>query len=205
MDRTSTGNGSMESRLRNNFHFRGDLFSDGMCRTIDDTRQLARRRRIHSSDTACLSIWSDLYSAEARSIPRLHSSLRNFSRAKRGHIRRCASWIHVQFRELGMELVTIAAAFILVWLGGFFCGISALLAYMIWRLMRNMDDSNINNATRLLSHVVLHPMDFARMYFLSKRSATIIKNAFPDINLHRPFWYVWLDEFEGVVKSRPEK
>jgi len=84
----------------------------------------------------------------------------------------------------------------------FFCGlilgIFTLLGYMIWRLMRNdeWDDSNMTNALRLLSHVVLHPNDFGKMYYLS------------DVNgrwniTSRPFWYVNRDELSEVVKSRP--
>ena len=107
-----------------------------------------------------------------------------------------------------MEQMIVAAA-LLMWIGGFFFGVFALLGYMIWRIMRNLnvDKSNITNAVRLLSHVVLHPHDFGKMYYV------------PDIMLieldrigygaedlgRRPFWYMSEDEFEGVVKSRPEE
>jgi len=108
-----------------------------------------------------------------------------------------------------MELVTIAAAFILVWLGGFWIGVSTLLGYMIWRLMRNAgwDKSNITNALRLLSHVILHPHDFGKLYYLTDvQIAQLLQlMAHGDRPLQRPFWYTELDEFEGVVKSRPEE
>jgi hypothetical protein len=96
----------------------------------------------------------------------------------------------------------VSAAFLLTWIGGFFIGVFALLGYMIWRLMRNthMDDSNIANAVRILSHLILHPHDFGRMWYCK-----------PDPNkpgqflgVLRPFWYYDQDEFEGVVRSRPK-
>ena len=47
---------------------------------------------------------------------------------------------------------------------GFILGIVTLLGYMVWRMMRNegWDDSNMTNAIRLITHVVLHPHDSAR-------------------------------------------
>ncbi len=104
-----------------------------------------------------------------------------------------------------MEQMMLAAA-LLMWIGGFIIGVFTLLGYMIWRLMRNMDKSNINNALRLLSHVVLHPMDFAKMYYLTDEQAMrALGMTIGAPPLRRPFWYVQLDEFEGVVKSRPEE
>lgn len=85
----------------------------------------------------------------------------------------------------------ILSAIILMWIGGFFLGVSALLGYQLWRMMRNdgWDDSNITNALRLLSHVVLHPEDFGKLQYPSGK---------------RPFWYVDKDEISQVVDSRPE-
>ena len=79
----------------------------------------------------------------------------------------------------------------LVWVSGAVLGMVALLAYILSRMMKNpgWDDSNLTNALRLLSHVSLHPEDFARMQY-------------PDGS--RPFWYVTKDEFSEVVKTRPE-
>ena len=77
----------------------------------------------------------------------------------------------------------------------FFFGVFSLLAYILWRMMRSdgWDDSNITNALRLLSHVVLHPEDFGKMYYLG-----------PDgLPGKRPFWYVDKDELSEVVNSRP--
>jgi hypothetical protein len=83
----------------------------------------------------------------------------------------------------------------------FLMGVMSLLFYLIYRMMKNpgWDDSNMTNALRLLSHVTLHPHDFAKMYYLvdfDGESAVIDR---------RPFWYVSKDEFSGVVKTRPPK
>lgn len=90
----------------------------------------------------------------------------------------------------------------LLFFGGFVTGVVTLLGYMIWRLMRNAewDDSNMTNALRLLSHVVLHPNDFGRMYYAQYN---------PNLGKHqlgrRPFWYIDKDELSEVVQSRPPK
>lgn len=90
---------------------------------------------------------------------------------------------------------------------GFLVGVGALFGYMLWRMMRNddWDDSNITNAERLLSHVVLHPLDFGKMYYLNDAQRVQIGGApNPDDRIvQRPFWYVSEDEFQGVVKTRP--
>lgn len=103
----------------------------------------------------------------------------------------------------------IIAGFILAWIGGFFIGVSTLLGYMIWRLMRNLnvDKSNITNPVRLLSHVVLHPHDFGKMYYVPDIILTELDRiGYDSRDLgRRPFWYMSEDEFEGVVKSRPEE
>jgi len=91
---------------------------------------------------------------------------------------------------------------------GFIAGIVALLGYMIWRMMRNdgWDDSNITNALRLLSHVVLHPEDFGKMYYLTSEQygKLILAGIDPAEEFKRPFWYVSKDELSEVVKSRPD-
>lgn len=78
----------------------------------------------------------------------------------------------------------------------FFAGAFVLLGYMIWRMMRNdgWDDSNMTNALRLLSHVVLHGEDFGAMWYL-------LPDGTPG---KRPFWYASKDELSEVVKSRPD-
>lgn len=83
---------------------------------------------------------------------------------------------------------------VLIWIGvtSFLLGVISLLAYLIYRMMKNpgWDDSNLTNALRLLSHVTLHPHDFGKM-------------SYPDGK--KPFWYVDKDELSEVVKSRPLK
>jgi len=78
---------------------------------------------------------------------------------------------------------------------GFIAGIFSLLAYMLWRMMRGdgWDKSNVLNALRLLSHVIAHPEDFGKMWYLDEAGKPI----------KRPFWYVSEDEFQTVVKTRP--
>ena len=95
---------------------------------------------------------------------------------------------------------------------GFFLGVFLLLGYMLKRMLGNAgwDDSNLTNAFRLLGHVVLHPEDFGQMFYLIQVSenepgATHVQVGNGDyIWLKRPFWYVSKDEFEGVVKTRPD-
>ena len=88
-------------------------------------------------------------------------------------------------------MITTALAFILVGLSCFVLGALGLLAYILKRMMGNdgWDDSNITNALRLLSHVVLHPEDFGKMQYP---------------NGSYPFWYISKDELSEVVKTRPQ-
>lgn len=100
-----------------------------------------------------------------------------------------------------------AIAIIMIVVTSFFTGAFALLGYMIWRMMRNdgWDDSNINNALRLISHVVLHSEDFRKMYYLSGTQIFQLKQmqVHGDEPIQSPFWYITEDEFEGVVRTRP--
>ena len=102
----------------------------------------------------------------------------------------------------------VALAFILVGLSCFVTGAVVLLGYILWRMMGNeaWDDSNITNALRLLSHVSLHPEDFARMYYLSDEQRRILETSstYQDPALKRPFWYVTQDELSEVVDTRPD-
>jgi hypothetical protein len=89
----------------------------------------------------------------------------------------------------------------------FLSGVFILLGYMLWRMMRNdgWDDSNITNALRLLSHVTLHPEDFAKMYYLSDdQIIRLLTTATEGDALKAPFWYVNKDELSEVVDSRPD-
>ncbi len=99
----------------------------------------------------------------------------------------------------------ILAALFLV--AGFVLGALGLFSYMVWRVMGNKDwdDSNMTNAFRLLSHVVMHPKDFGKMYYLTdeQRQRLETTSTYGDKPLKRPFWYVSEDEFSEVVKTRP--
>jgi len=86
----------------------------------------------------------------------------------------------------------------------FIAGFIGAVFYIVLRMMKNdgWDDSNMTNGLRLLSHVALHSEDFGAMYYLSPEMLSLLKNNGHDPE--RPFWYVSEDEFEGVVKSRPD-
>ncbi len=77
----------------------------------------------------------------------------------------------------------------------FLVGIVLTFGYQLKRLMDNddWDDSNLTNAMRLLSHVVLHPMDFHKMYYLDEDGNPSVQ----------PFWYITKDELSEVVVTRP--
>jgi hypothetical protein len=88
----------------------------------------------------------------------------------------------IELAIIGWIFLTVVLSIVLGWV--------SLLSYMILRMMRNpgWDDSNITNALRILSHVVLHTEDFGKMYYPNGK---------------RPFWYVDKDELSEVVKTRP--
>jgi hypothetical protein len=81
-------------------------------------------------------------------------------------------------------------------------GVTLLLSYLVTRCLRSdgWDKSNMTNALRLLSHVVLHPEDFAHMYYTVRSAGeygrVVSRKAFPYINQ---------DELSEVVKTRPNK
>ena len=79
---------------------------------------------------------------------------------------------------------------------GFILGVFSTFGYMVWRMLRSdgWDKSNITNALRLLSHVVLHPEDFGKLWYIEEGKAT-----------KRPFWYVSKDELSEVVDARPKE
>ena len=93
----------------------------------------------------------------------------------------------------------------LIWVSGYLIGVFSLLAYMIYRMMKNpgWDDSNITNALRLLSHVTLHSEDFDQMYYLEQRHWDLLNNLRKSDRPISPFWYVNKDELSEVVKTRP--
>ena len=87
----------------------------------------------------------------------------------------------------------------------FISGAFALLGYMILRMLRSSswDDSNMTNALRLIAHMVVHPNDFAKMYYLTTEEINLLSN-----NGHEPrspFWYLNKDELSEVVKTRPSE
>ena len=103
-----------------------------------------------------------------------------------------------------MNEVIVIVWMLLIWASGFLLGVFALFGYMIWRIMQNMGDkSNLTNAQRVLAHVVLHPLDFGKMYYLTPQQLDSLWETDGIFNLRRPFWYVDKDEFAGVVKTRP--
>lgn len=97
-----------------------------------------------------------------------------------------------------------AVSMILSFVGGFSIGVFGLLGYMLKRLMSNLewDDSNITNALRLLSQVVLHPQDFLRLYYMTDAQLAQFIELYESLP-KQPFWFVKLDELSEVVKSRP--
>jgi hypothetical protein len=83
-------------------------------------------------------------------------------------------------------------AYILIAISFFILGIISFpfLVFLRARKDDSWDDSNVTNMIRLLSHVVAHPSDFAKMQY-------------PDGK--KPFWYLDKDEFSDIVNSRPSK
>ncbi len=101
-----------------------------------------------------------------------------------------------------MEYLTIAGA-IALGLILFVAGAIGLLSYMLFRMVGSdgWDDSNITNALRLLSHAVLHPEDFVKMFYLTQEQLTLLREH--GHKPKKPFWYLPLDEITEVVKTRP--
>jgi len=82
-------------------------------------------------------------------------------------------------------------------------GIFAALSYMVLRMLRcdGWDTSNMTNALRLISHMVLHPDDFVKMYYLTEEMINVLKEK--EFDISKPFWYIDKDELSAVVKTRP--
>ena len=83
-------------------------------------------------------------------------------------------------------------AYILIAFSFFILGIISFpfLAFIRARRDDNWDDSNVTNMIRLISHVIAHPSDFAKMRYEDGK---------------KPFWYINKDEFSDIVDSRPTK
>jgi len=101
-----------------------------------------------------------------------------------------------------MDILT-TAGLVVLGLILFVAGAIGLLFYMVSRMVGadGWDDSNITNALRLLSHAVLHPEDFTKMYYLTDEEIALLKEH--GHSLKNPFWYLPLDEITEVVKTRP--
>lgn len=85
------------------------------------------------------------------------------------------------------------------YLFGFFMGVTALLSYLVIRMLGSdgWDRSNITNALRLLSHVAMHPEDFVHMYYVE----WVVEGT--HINRRKAFPYLGKDELSEVVQTRP--
>ncbi len=99
-----------------------------------------------------------------------------------------------------MNLVMILLAFN--------AGVLALLGYMVHRMLRadGWDQSNITNALRLISHMVMHPEDYVYMHYLTEAQHQAAVDASPSglvTSVRKPFWYVGKDELSEVVITRP--
>lgn len=96
--------------------------------------------------------------------------------------------------------MTEALSHLVTALLGVISGVTLLLSYMVWRMLRSdgWDKSNATNALRLISHAVAHPEDFGHMYYTvlsaGGRTRLASRKAFP---------YLLQDEFSEVVKTRP--
>lgn len=84
-----------------------------------------------------------------------------------------------------MSYILIAISFFLLGVISF-----PLLAFLRARRDDYWDNSNVTNMIRLLSHVIAHPSDFAKMQYEGGK---------------KPFWYLNKDEFSDIVDSRPKK
>ena len=88
---------------------------------------------------------------------------------------------------------------------GFLLGVIALLSSMVWRMRRSdgWDKSNALNAIRLIWHVIMHPEDFGKLYYLPEEAYNYLRFGH-DYQPKQPFWYIDKDEFSEVVDSRFE-
>ena len=84
---------------------------------------------------------------------------------------------------------------------GVFTGIGIFVGYGAYRAVNSdgWDDSNVFNWLRLLSHVYIHPEDFAQMYYLDDEELNQLQGM-----PQRPFEYLDKDEFsQNFPRSRP--
>lgn len=103
--------------------------------------------------------------------------------------------------------LAIALAIILLTTTATLFGVTLSLSYLVIRMLRSdgWDKSNVTNALRVLSHVVLHPEDLGKLYYLTRDQVQQLEllSTYQDGKLKRPFWYIDKDELSEVVRSRP--
>jgi len=75
---------------------------------------------------------------------------------------------------------------LLLFTGGIFTGIRLFIGYIVMRMLRadGWDDSNVLNAFRVLSYVMIHPDELGGLQ---------------DSVGEYPFWYINRDEFRDIV------
>jgi len=96
---------------------------------------------------------------------------------------------------------------------GFLIGFITVFVLFIVRMLSSprFDSSNLINAIRVLAHALIHPDDFAYMYYMvelpanDKRGGPVQLGSSIIYWLERPFWYINKDEFAEVVKTRAPK
>lgn len=95
--------------------------------------------------------------------------------------------------------------------GGVVSGILLLIGYGAFRAVRSdgWDDSNVLNWIRLFSHIVMHPEDFTKMYYIYDARGEIaaglpVACSKEGWGVQSPFPYLSNDEFsENFPSSRP--
>ena len=106
---------------------------------------------------------------------------------------------------------------LLLFFGGFVTGILALIGYGCYRGVNSdgWDDSNMLNWIRLFSHIVMHPEDFTRMYYVDDTTRQLVDLEMTErrygldtltlrYSIITPFPYLNKDEFsENFPGSRP--
>ena len=107
--------------------------------------------------------------------------------------------------------VIIALAILSLVLTSVVFGVTLLLSYLVIRMLRSdgWDKSNMTNALRLLSHVAMHPQDFAHMVYIQNPAGGLERNPQNGVKdgwlVIRPFWYIGRDELSEVVQTRPRR
>lgn len=96
---------------------------------------------------------------------------------------------------------------LLLFFGGTVFGWLSLIGYGAYRAVNSdgWDDSNMLNWIRLFSHIVMHPEDFAHMWYLEDDHVELLESAHFFSPPVKPFPYINKDEFsENFPQSRPQ-